>query len=326
MKQKRNGNSKQLTMVLLNNKALLILIVLVIVAIVMTDGLFFSYKNLSSVARQIAVSAMLGLGFTVLLASGSIDLSVGNMLSFLGVVYAIFTLHMPLPIAIVGALIVGAFCGLANGSISIGLGLPPFIVTLAMSQAYKGFAYLLTNGKSITGMSAAVKYIGQGLLFGFLPISIVIALCSCGILAVLMYSTKFGRYTIATGGNEEAAKVCGINTRFIRIAGFVVLGICAAIGGIILTGRVSIAAPGAGDGMEMDAIAAVVIGGTAMNGGKAKVGGTIFGCLVMGVMSNLLNLLNISSFWQWVAKCVIIILAILLDSWTEKVFKNAMKK
>lgn len=323
--QKRTSKANQLVMVLLNNKALFILIVLVIVATILTDGLFFSYRNMSSISRQIAVNAMLGLGFTVLLASGCIDLSVGNMLSLIGVVYAIFTLNMPLWLAIPAALIFGGFCGFLNGFISIGWGLQPFIVTLAMSQVFKGFAYLLTNGKSITGMSAGVKYLGQGLIFGVIPISILIAIASSIVLAILMYRTKFGRHTIATGGNAEAAKVCGINTNLVRIAGFIVLGICAAVGGIILTGRVSIAAPGAGEGMEMDAIAAVVIGGTAMNGGKAKVGGTIFGCLVMGVMSSLLNMLGISSFWQWVAKGIIIILAILLDTWTEKFFRKAMK-
>lgn len=323
MKDRKGARpANRLTMALLNNKALLILIVLMIVATAATNGLFFTYRNLSSVARQIAVSVLIGLGFTVVLASGGVDLSVGHMLSFVGVVYAIASLHMPLPVAIVCAILVGALCGLLNGSVSECLHLPPFIVTLATAQIFKGFAYLLTSGKSINGLSKAVKYLGQGLLFDVIPVSIVLALIVCAILCVVMYRTKYGRHVIATGGNAAAALVSGVNTRLIKISAYVVMGACAAIGSIVLTGRVSMAAPGAGDGMEMDAIAAVGIGGTPMSGGKAKVGGTVFGCLVIGVMNNLLNLLNVSSFWQWVAKGCIIILAILMDVQTEKIIKK----
>ncbi len=320
-REKRGIKSNGL-MFVLNNKAMLILLILIVIAGVATKGLFLSYGNLSSVSRQIAVSVLIGLGFTVVLASAGVDLSVGHMLSLLGVIYAIFTLHVPMPIAIIGVVAVGMLCGLLNGSISEYLHLPPFIVTLATAQIFKGFAYLLTNGKSINGLSASVKYLGQGLVGGVIPISIVIALAVCLVLCVVMYRTKYGRHVIATGGNAEAALVSGISTQKIKVSAYVVMGICAALGAIVLTGRVSMAAPGAGDGMEMDAIAAVVIGGTPMSGGKVKVGGTVFGCLVIGVMNNLLNLLNVSSFWQWVAKGCIIIFAILIDVQSEKLINK----
>lgn len=311
--------------ILLNNKALLILLLLMGVSQAITQGLFFSYNNLSSIARQIAVSAMLGIGFTVVLAAGGVDLSVGHMLSFVGVVYAIFSLHMPLFLAVVLAIIVGALCGMVNGTISVKLNLPPFIVTLAMAQVYRGFAFLLCNGKSVNGLSAGVKYLGQGLIFGVIPISLVITIVLAALMAVVLYRTRYGRYIIATGGNAEAANVSGINVSAIKISSYVVMGACVAIGAIVLTGRVSMAAPGAGAGMEMDAIAAVVIGGTPMSGGKAKVGSTVFGCLVIGVMNNLLNLTDVSSFWQWVAKGCIIILAILIDAKTEDFFQRRLK-
>lgn len=322
-KTAKGGISEKLTVFALNNKALLILIVLMIAANIITGGLFASYANLSSVSRQVAVSMLLGFGFTVVLASGGLDLSVGNMLSCVGVLYALYSLRMPMGAAIVLALISGCILGLFNGVISIKLELAPFIVTLATAQIFKSIAYLLTNGKSVTGMSGAVKYIGQGLLGGVIPLSIVIAVVMCILLAVVMYRTAYGRHVIATGGNSEAARVSGINVSWIQISAYVVMGLFVAMAAIVLTGRVSMAAPGAGEGMEMDAIAAVVIGGTPLSGGKAKVGGTIFGCLVMGVMNNLLNLAGVSSFWQWFAKGCIIIIAIILDAQTEKILKKS---
>ncbi|MDD3212043.1 MAG: ABC transporter permease [Eubacteriales bacterium] len=306
----------------LNNKALLILVVLMIVAQFASHGLFLTYANLSSVSRQVAVSMLLGFGFTVVLASAGLDLSVGTMLSCVGVLYAIYSKGMPLAFAIVLALMSGAALGLFNGVISVKLKLTPFIVTLATAQIFKSIAYLLTNGKSVTGVGPAVKYVGQGLLFGVVPLSIVIAVVMCLLMSVVMYRTGYGRHVIATGGNQEAARVSGINTSWIQISAYVVMGIFVALASIVLTGRVAMASPGAGEGMEMDAIAAVVIGGTPLLGGKAKMGGTIFGCLVMGVMNNLLNLTGVSSFWQWFAKGCIIILAIFLDAQTENFLKK----
>ena len=271
----------------LNNKALMILIVLMAVAQLASQGLFLTYANLSSVSRQVAVSMLLGFGFTVVLASGGLDLSVGNMLSCIGVLYALYTRAMPLPFALLLALLSGAALGLFNGLIAVKLHLTPFIVTLATAQIFKSIAYLLTDGKSVTGMSDAVRYIGQGLVFDVIPLSILIAVIMCLIMCVVMYRTGYGRHIIATGGNEEASRVSGIDVDKIKISAYVVMGLFAAMGGIVLTGRVSMAAPGAGEGMEMDAVAAVVIGGTPLSGGRGKMGGTIFGCLVIGVHDGL---------------------------------------
>ena len=301
-------NSDAVIRLLLNNKALLILIVLIIASQILTQGLFLSEANLSSVTRQIVAFTMLGIGFTVVLASGCVDLSVGHMLSFIGVAYAIMSKQLSLPVTILLALVLGALCGLLNGVISEKLKLVPFIVTLATAQVFRGFASLLSDGQTVSGLSAEVKFIGQGLMLG-VPFSFIITIVLTIFVAVLIYRTRFGCYVIATGGNPEAASVSGINISLIKIISFVIMGVFAAVGAIILTGRVSMAQPTAGAGMEMDAIAAVVIGGTPMSGGKARVGGTVFGCLVIGVMNNLLNLMGVSSFWQWVAKGIIIILA-----------------
>lgn len=323
METKKKGSMSSRVMgFVLNNKALMILVVLMVVAQIASHGLFLTYANLSSVSRQVAVSMLLGFGFTVVLASGGLDLSVGNMLSCIGVLYAFYTKAMPLPLALAAALLSGAVLGAFNGVIAVKLRLTPFIVTLATAQIFKSIAYLLTDGKSVTGMSEAVRYIGQGLIFDAIPLSILIAVIMCLIMCVVMYRTGYGRHIIATGGNEEASRVSGIDVDKIKVSAYVVMGLFAAMGGIVLTGRVSMAAPGAGEGMEMDAVAAVVIGGTPLSGGRGKMGGTIFGCLVMGVMNNLLNLIGVSSFWQWFAKGCIIIIAIFLDAQTENFLKR----
>lgn len=323
----RTGITKDaLIRFVLNNKALLILIVLVIVSTLLTDGIFLSVMNLSSVTRQIVTIAMLGIGFTVVLASGGVDLSVGHMLSFTGIAYALLSKAMPLPFAIILVILLGIVCGLFNGLISEKLKLAPFIVTLATAQIFRGFASLLSDGKSISGLSDSVKFLGQGTILGGIPISLVITLVLAIMMSIVLYKMRYGRHVIATGGNAEAASVSGINISAIKISAFAIMGAFVAVGSIILTGRVSMAQPAAGAGMEMDAIAAVVIGGTPMNGGKARIGGTIFGCLVIGVMNNLLNLMNVSSFWQWVAKGCIIILAIIMDAWTEQFFNRHLRK
>ena len=321
------SNWDKLTILILNNKALIILFVMVIVAQFVSKGIFFTYNNISSVMRQVSVSIILGIGFTVVLASGGVDLSVGHMVSLLGVVYASASLVIPLPLAIITTMAVGCILGSCNGLISQTFKLPPFIVTLATAQIYRGIASLATDGKSITGLSNEVKFIGQGLIiFDKVPMSLVVAIVISIIVAVVIYRTKFGRHIVATGGNAEAASVSGINTKAIKVSAYMIMSVCVALGSIVLTGRIGSAMPAAGTGMEMDAIAAVVIGGTPMSGGKARVIGTVIGCFIMGIISNSLNLAGVSSFWQWIAKGIIIIAAIFMDSQTEAFFSNRRRK
>lgn len=316
-KLKNNELYEKVTLFMLNNKALLILFIIVVTAQLLSGGKTFSMTNLSSVARQIAVSSMLGIGFTLLLASGEVDLSVAQMMNFVGILFATLTLNMPTLPAIILALAIGGLSGFMNGAVAHTFKLPPFILTLATAQIFKGFGYILCGGKSVSGLNDTVKFIGQGMLFKTIPFSTVLMVAAFVVMAIILYKTKYGRYIIATGGNAEAARVSGINVKRIRISTYVVTGLFVAIGAMILTGRVATALPNSADGMEMDAIAAVVIGGTPMIGGKAKVFGTLFGCLIMGFISNTLNLLSVSSFWQFVAKGLIIVIAIIIDSQTE---------
>lgn len=306
----------------LDNKSIILFIFICILAQIVSNGIFLRGSNLSSVARQVSVNSLMTMGYVVVLTTGMIDLSTGHMLSLCGIVYSQVAMIAPLPIAILATVATGLACGLLNGLLSIKLHLTPLILTLGTQQIFRGVAYLVCDGVSNNVTDPSMQFIGQGILFDFLPMTVVIVTVFIVLMAILMYRTKYGRHVIATGGNIEAARVSGVNTDRVKIMAFVIMGVLISFASLILTGRVAIAMPNAGQGMEMDAIAAAIIGGTALSGGKANVVGAIFGALILGVISNLLNLAGVSSFWQWFFKGVIIIAAILLDSITEAIFKK----
>lgn len=321
--KKTSGRTKDRAILfLINNKSFIILIILMIGAQISSQGLFFEPSNLFSVIRQTTVMCLMGLGFAVVLGAGNLDLSIGHMLGFLSVIYALSSLRFPMVIAIMITLLAGCLSGLGNGLLSIKLGLSPFILTLATGQMFRGMAYLISNGESIGNLDSYVQKIGQGVIFGQIPITVIYIILFAVIMSVLMYRTRFGRHVIATGSNDNAAKVSGVNIDWIKIATFIIMGLMNAVAAIVVTGRISIAMPNVGDGMEMDAIAAVIIGGTALNGGKVKIVGTVAGCFILGIISNLLNLAGVSSFWQWFTKGVIIIFATFIDARTDDFFKN----
>lgn len=315
-------NKDNMLALLLNYKVVFILIILVIATHILTNGLFLTRDNLLSVARQIAVTTILGIGYTVVLACGGIDLSIGNMVSALGIIYAYTAMRSPIAIAIILTILCGMAFGLTNGFLSERFKMPAFIVTLAMGEVFKGIAYLVNNGQAVAVQNPTMKLIGQGLIGGFFPISYFFVIILTIVFSILMMRTKFGRHVIATGGNMQAARVSGISTVLVRIKSYIILACCAALGAIVLTGRVGVAVPTAGTGMDMDAIAAVIIGGTPLMGGKGNVLGTVFGCFVIGIIGNCLNLMGINPFWQWVAKGLIILSAMFIDSMSEKFFSS----
>ena len=202
-KAKRTEVNRAVTFIL-DNKALLILLILGTAIQILTGGLFLNASNISSIVRQISTSVVLGVGFTAVLASGGVDLSVGQMLSLMGILYAHYTLLMPLPLAILAALLSSVLLGCLNGVLSVTFRLPAFIVTLATAQVFKGFAYLLCDGKSVGGLSNAVKKLGSGIVFG-VPVSAIVVLVLAAIMAIMLHRTKLGRHIIATGGNAAAA-------------------------------------------------------------------------------------------------------------------------
>ena len=309
----------------LNYKTLIILAFLCVVAALISPN-FLTARNLTNVVRQICASAVIGIGFTLIIASGNLDLSVGTMLGLLGVIMAILNRDgMPLPLVLLIGVCFGALFGFLNGVVGVKFKLPLFIVTLATGQVFKGACYLISNTSPISGLSKTFKAIGQG-YFLHVPIPIYIMVVVAVIMYVVLNRTSFGRYAIATGGNREAARTSGINVEKITVLVYVLMGVCTAIAAMIMTGRAASAQPIAGQGMEMDAIAAVVIGGTPLNGGTGKVVGTLLGCLIVGVISNALNLAGIDSNWQLIAKGLLIVFAVLVDVISANYFTNKLKR
>ncbi|MBC8535982.1 ABC transporter permease [Feifania hominis] len=303
----------------MNNKALLIAVVLVVIASILSPN-FFTTRNIFNILRQISASVVLGAGFTLVLASGNLDLSVGLMLGMIGIIMAKLDtqLHVPFPAMIVICVVVGVICGAINGSIISWFKLPAFVVTLATGQIFKGINYVVSNTSAISGLTGGFEKVGQGYI-GPVPIPVYIMLAVSLAVGIVFYKTAFGRRILAVGGNPDAARVSGLNLSALRIGVYAIMGACVAIASLIVTSRALSAQPAAGQGMEMDAIAAVVIGGTPIGGGFGKPEGTIFGCIIIGLINNILNLMSVDTNWQLLFKGVIILLAVLMDYSSEKV-------
>ncbi len=315
--KKRKISGNDIAMFFLDNKALLLMILIALIALVSTGGRFSRISNIDNVTRQVSVLAIVGIGYTIVASGGLLDLSVGEAMSLCAVTYGSLTGLVPLPIAMLATIIVGAMTGFMNGFLIRRFRLPAFVLTLATGQIFKGISHIITNGASILQRDEAVKFIGQGRLFQFLPFPFLVAIVMMVIVAILLNKTLFGRHLLAAGGNAEAANVSGIQVDKVKIGAHCIAGAIYGVGTIVLVGRVGNAIPTAGDGYMMDAISAVVIGGTPMHGGKAKVVGTLFGVLMIGIMNNMLNLLRVDTFYQWIFKGIILITAILLDGLTE---------
>ena len=302
----------------LNNKAMLLLILAFIVSVIVTGGNTVSAYNLTSLLRQIPAYAVMAIGYTIVFATGQFDMSAGAVLSLCTIMYAKWSLQYPLVVAIIGALALGALMEFINAVIIRSFNLNAFVLTLATGEIIEGIAGQITGGANVSGLADSTKFFGQYLIFGKIPFSFIVAVSVVLLAAGMLYKTRFGRHLIATGGNLEAAKVSGIKINAIRIAAFSILGLCAGITSILLTGRLGMGSPSVGSTYTLDCIAAVVIGGTPQHGGKAKVGGSLFGMFLIVVINNMLSLLGINTYWQMATKGLIIVLAIVLDSLSEK--------
>ena len=295
---------------------LLALVVLIILVTVMSPT-FVSPANLLDLLRQVSINAVIAFGMTFVILTGGIDLSVGSILALSGAVTAsMLTSGFAAPLALTVGLILGAVFGLLNGVLIAYGKAAPFIATLATMTIFRGATYVFTNGNPITGAkmnnSFLFQFMGRGYLFG-IPFPIIIMIVVYGVLFVLLHKTAFGRKTYALGGNETAARIAGVRTKVVTMLIYTISGLMAAIAGIILTSRLSSAQPDAGTSYEMDAIAAVVLGGTSLAGGKGRIFGTLIGALIIGTLNNGMNLLGISSFYQQIVKGIVILIAVLLD-------------
>ncbi|WP_035439180.1 ABC transporter permease [Latilactobacillus fuchuensis] len=294
----------------------LALIVLVLAVSVMNMS-FLAPSNLLNLLRQVSINALIAFGMTFVILTGGIDLSVGSILALSGAISAYMVqAGVPTVLAITIGMITGALFGLINGILIAYGKAAPFIATLATMTIFRGATYVFTNGNPITGdkinSSFLFQFMGRGYLFG-IPFPIIIMIIAFAILYMVLHKTTFGRKTYALGGNEEAAYVAGVNTKRVTMIIYTLSGLMASVAGVILTSRLSSAQPDAGTSYEMDAIAAVVLGGTSLAGGKGRIFGTLIGALIIGTLNNGMNLLGISSFYQQIVKGIVIIVAVLLD-------------
>lgn len=286
------------------------------------NNYFLSYDNMLIILRQISINGILAIGMTFVIITAGVDLSVGSVLALAGIVAARFATSNSglkigdttdaLLIPFLVALAIGTICGYVNGAILSKYRIQPFIVTMGMLSAARGLTLLTTGGNPVSQLNSTFRWIGNGYIAS-IPVPVVIYLLIFILSWVLLYKTTFGRYVFAVGGNEKSARTSGINIVRIKVLVYTISGALAGIAGLILTARTGSAQTNAGNAYELDAIAAVVIGGTSMTGGIGTLSGTFFGVLIIGVMNNSLDLLGVPSYYQQVIKGALIVIAVLLD-------------
>lgn len=296
-----------------------ILIALIVLCLVLTvnpatSRTFLTQQNIFNVLRQTSTNLYIACGMTMVIILGGIDLSVGSIIALSGCIAAgcVVHYHLPLGAAILVGLIVGLLVGAFNGLVIAKTTIPAFIVTLATMNIAKGLAYVYTGGSPVRVITPEWQFIGGGYI-GIFPAPVLILILVLVLTGLIMNKTKLGRYIYAVGGNPQAAEFSGINVARVKFLVHVFSGIMAGLAGIVLASRMYSGQPTAGEGAEMDAIAAVVVGGTSMAGGSGKLGGTLIGGLIIGILNNGLNLMNVNSFWQYVVKGAVILLAVYID-------------
>ncbi|TCO77475.1 ribose ABC transporter permease [Marinisporobacter balticus] len=301
---------------LMKFKSIIGLIVFSLIVSVLSPR-FLTVSNILNVLRQTSINSIIAAGMTFVILTGGIDLSVGSTLAFCGAVCAYFiSAGMSVFLAVTIALAIGALVGLFSGIIISKGKVQPFIATLVTMTVLRGATLVFTNGKPITlgsdKASEVFSKIGAGYFLG-IPIPVYLMVLVFMIAYYVLTQTRIGRYVYALGGNEEASKLSGLNVSKIKLSVYAISGMLAALAGVVITARLSSANPNAGAGYELDAIAAVVLGGTSLAGGAGSILGTIIGALIIGILSNALNLLDVSSYYQMIAKGAVILIAVLAD-------------
>jgi ribose/xylose/arabinose/galactoside ABC-type transport system permease subunit len=288
------------------------LLAICIVLAVMTPN-FLTVGNLINVARQISLNGILAVGVTFVLLTGGVDLSLGSLVALTGVVAATFAHPGDYPVAVpvLMGVLAGTVCGAASGTVVTWGRVAPFIATLGMMTIARGLALLVSGGRPVSNMSPEMTRIGGDVAGVPIPVLILgmVALVSW----LFLNNTRLGRYVYAVGGNERAARAAGISVHRVKMFVYTVSGAMAGLAGVVLAARITTGQPNAGLGYELDAIAAVVIGGTSLSGGIGGVGGTLLGAMLMGVINNGLDLLNVSSYYQQIVKGIIIVGAVWMD-------------
>ena len=293
-------------------RSIVILSIILIVASIIAPN-FLSFNNITNVIRQVSISALLACGMTFVILTSGIDLSVGGILGMSGALSAgVLTTTNSATLAVLVGLGFGLLCGIFNGLfISYG-DLPPFIVTLASMSLFSGSLLLYTAGAPITVRNTSYNFIGKGAILN-IPFPIIILILVYAIAYFILSYTPFGRSVYSIGGNEEATRLSGINVKINKTYVYAISGILSGLGGIVLTARLGSAQPTAGQGYELDAIAAVILGGTSLAGGQGFVLPTVVGSLILGILTNVLTLLNVNPYVSNILKGIVILVAVIID-------------
>ena len=280
---------------------------------------FLTAENLIGLLRQVAMLMIASVGMTFLIIAGGIDLSIGSSNAVTGVVCALLVARLGLPVGvgILAGILCGGALGLVNGLMVTQVRLPPLLATLGMMVALRGGAFLITGGHTIYGVPTAYLWIGRGYV-GFIPVPVLIMLAIFVVYLFIQRRTRFGLYMYAIGGDRVASRRAGINDRLFTVLAYVNTGLLVGLSGVIASSRFGAALPNAGLNFEMDVITAVVIGGTSIFGGLGRLGGTLLGVLIIGMITNGMLLLDIHSYWQQVAKGLILIIAVGAETIKQK--------
>ena len=298
---------------LLRQFGLLFVILAIVIIMSIVSPVFLKPQNIINIIRQVSINGIIAVGMTCVILTGGIDLSVGSVVAITSVICGSFlAMGINWFVACISGVAISILFGLFNGYMISYVRFQPFIATLASMAIGRGIALAYSNGKPYPIKDPSFIAIGQGYFLGIpIPIILLVIVVAVGLITLKM--TTFGRYIFAIGGNENAAKLSGVRTRRVKLTVYVISAICASIVGLILSARISSGQPTAGESYEMDAIAATAIGGTSMNRGLGSLVGTIEGFILLGLMTNSMNLLNINSFYQQIAKGLLIVVAVFLD-------------
>ena len=299
---------------------ILLALFILVAAISFASPAFLSFTNIFNVLRQVSMIGYMAIGVTFVLLTGGIDLSVGSILGLSGIIVASFAKTFPdSPVVLmVGVgIAIGCLVGLANGIFISYMGVVPFVATLGMLSVGRGITLVYCNGSPIPGLSENFLSLAAGDVFG-VPVPVIILLAVFIIASIFLYRIRFGRYVYAIGGNEASAIVSGVKVKKIKMLVYLLSGALCGLAGVVFTSRVTSGLPLAGEGYELDVIAACVIGGVSLSGGKGKLWGTLVGVILVGVINNALDLLNVSSYVQLIVKGLIIIMAVFMDSQLNK--------
>lgn len=308
----------------------MLLVIIFLAAALFVPG-FAGRENLTNILRQIAVVVILAFGVEFVIILGHINVALGSEIALIGCISGMVMVGLQdtvgagaaVLLSVLVALLVGIAIGGINGFVITKFNIPAFIMTLGVTESARGFALLLTGGKPVSGMAPAYNLLGQGYLFGLIPLSVIIMFVVFAVCWVLLNKCRFGRHLFAVGGNINAAQASGINTTKVVRMAFIIDGICAAIAGVLFMSRMGSGQPSSGLTYEFKAITACVVGGTSLSGGSGTLVGTLIGAVIVGIIENAQNLLGINAYWQQVVRGLIILFAVIIDVVTKRAASKA---